>query len=100
MELFDAPRIKRKAAALRALPPTPDTGWQAPSDWPNLSGAAMIGVDTETYDPELLSAGPGWGRGRGHIVGISLAACDRSGNFGRWYFPMRHTVEPEDGILS
>lgn len=57
----------------------------------------MLGVDTETHDPELQEAGPGWGRGpgKGEIVGVSIAAVDRVGNRGKWYFPIRHKVEPE-----
>lgn len=88
---------KRKGAALRALPPVPKTGWKAP-DFPNLSGARAIALDVETYDPDLTTAGPGWARGRGHIVGASLAAIDHVGNTGKWYFPIRHTVEPETNL--
>ncbi len=76
------------------MPAIPATGWMAPTEFPNLSGAKMIGVDTETYDPELTDAGPGWGRGKGHIVGVSLAVEDGSS----WYFPMRHEVEPEHNM--
>lgn len=89
----------RKRAALRALPAVPNTGWSAPSEPPNLAAAVALGMDTETFDPELNTAGPGWARGpKGHIVGVSLAACDRAGNRGQWYFPLRHTVEPETNL--
>lgn len=92
--------VKRKAVRIKALPPIPATGWRAPEGPPNLSGAAYIGVDTETYDPELLSAGPGWGRGKGkgEIIGVSLAARDWHGNRGKWYFPIRHKVCPEQNL--
>jgi DNA polymerase-1 len=40
----------------------------------------------ETYDPEIEDHGPGWGRGKGHIIGISLATDD---GFNK-YFPIRH----------
>jgi len=53
--------------------------------FPNLKNAKFIAIDTETFDPELLDNGPGWGRGVGHIVGISAAVEGAS-----WYFPMRH----------
>ena len=53
--------------------------------FPNLKSAKFIAIDTETFDPELLDNGPGWGRGVGHIVGISAAVEGES-----WYFPMRH----------
>lgn len=75
----------------RVQPPIPDTGWLPPREFPNLAAASVIGVDTETYDPNLLEKGPGWARGDGHIVGVSIAADDD----GRWYFPVRHTIEPE-----
>jgi DNA polymerase-1 len=72
-------------------PDIPDTGWRTPTEFPNLSAAKAVSYDVETYDPELTTRGPGWGRGTGHICGISLGVP--SGE--RWYFPMRHTIEPE-----
>ena len=82
----------RKAAdrALGPMPPIPETGWRPPSEFPNLSSAKVLGVDVETYDPELRTAGPGWARKKGHIVGISLAVPGRA-----WYFPIRHETQPE-----
>lgn len=92
----------RKAAGPRIIPPTPDTGWLPPRELPDLSRARVISLDCETWDPELTDGtaddgtpikgkGPGWARGKGHIVGISVGADGG----GRWYFPIRHTVEPE-----
>lgn len=99
MGLFDGIDLAtKKQAHIHALPPVPDTGWKPPREFPNLSGAVMIALDTETKDPELGTAGPGWGRGRGHMIGFSLAAQDRLGNIGRWYFPMRHEVEGHDNL--
>lgn len=83
------------------LPPTPDTGWVTPAEFPDLSRVSVISLDCETWDPELTDyrdekgneitgKGPGWARGVGHIVGISVGVPGG----GRWYFPMRHTVEP------
>ena len=80
-----------KRNLLRPMPDIPDTGWLPPTEFPNLSRATCISIDCETYDPELLERGPGWARGKGHIVGVSIGAD----NGGRWYFPMRHEVEPE-----
>lgn len=71
-----------------ALPPIPDTGWKPPTTFPRLDSAKMLCVDFETRDPDLLTHGPGWGRGVGHIVGAAIGTDDG----GRWYFPMRHTV--------
>lgn len=89
-------QVKRKAA-LRIPPPVPDTGWSPPREFPNLSAAVVIALDTETWEPDF-SHGPGFGRGKGHIVGFSLAALDRDGNRGKWYFPVRHELAPEDNL--
>lgn len=96
MGLFDDLKlIEKKQTQMRVLPPTPNTTWRPPTEFPNLSNAAVLSIDTETYDPELTTNGPGWARGRGHIVGFSVAARDRSGAQGKWYFPLRHEVERE-----
>jgi DNA polymerase I-like protein with 3'-5' exonuclease and polymerase domains len=77
----------------RPMPPIPDTGWQAPDGFPNLSAAKAICIDTETYDPELTLHGPGWARGpgKGHMVGFSIGVPD----WRSWYFPIRHEVEAD-----
>lgn len=91
----DYPREKgTRSAPVRPMPPIPDTGWTAPQQFPNLRAARVLAIDTETYDPELKEHGPGWARKRGHIVGVSIAADDD----GRWYFPVRHTIEPEHNL--
>jgi len=33
----------------RPLPPIPETGWEAPRDFPRLDSADIIALDTETY---------------------------------------------------
>lgn len=83
-----------KREITRIMPAIPETGWRPPATFPNLDRAKVISLDCETYDPELLTHGPGWARGKGHIVGISIGADDD----GRWYFPIRHEVEPEDNL--
>lgn len=88
----DAERLRGKAN--RVMAPIPESNWRPPTQFPNLSSAKVIAVDVETKDPELLDYGPGWARGVGHIVGVSVAAKD-GGRFGKWYFPMRHEVQPE-----
>jgi DNA polymerase I-like protein with 3'-5' exonuclease and polymerase domains len=99
----DEPTKKERGAnAPRTLAPIPETGWRPPTFLPDLSAARVISLDCETWDPELVDykdaqgnevkgKGPGWARGVGHIVGVSIGADGG----GRWYFPMRHTVEPE-----
>lgn len=90
----DLPKPKQRKDRIKERgphPPIPSTGWRPPTEFPNLSAARVLGLDTETYDPELTTAGPGWGRGRGHLVGVSLAVQDGTS----WYFPMRHETAPE-----
>ena len=82
---------KKGDRAPRIMPPIPDTGWLPPTSFPNLSSAKCVSVDCETYDPELLTNGPGWARNRGHIVGVAIGADGG----GRWYFPLRHEIEPD-----
>jgi len=93
----DVDLTPRKKATLRALPEVPDTGWRVPREFPNLSAATAIAIDTETKETDF-SNGPGWGRGRGHIVGVSIAAQAADGARGKWYFPVRHEVEPGDNL--
>jgi DNA polymerase I-like protein with 3'-5' exonuclease and polymerase domains len=90
----DEPLTLKKKALLRELPPIPQTGWQRPEHPPDLSDAVAIGLDVETKENDF-EHGPGWSRGQAHIVGASIAAVDRLGNSGQWYFPVRHEVEPE-----
>ena len=64
---------------------TPNSRWTAPIKFPDLSGEKMLGLDTETHDPNLMGMGPGFIRGDAKVVGISIATADRS-----WYFPFGH----------
>lgn len=81
-----APREVRAKPA-RSLPPVPETGWSPPTEFPDLSSADVIGLDTETYDPDLKSRGPGTRRD-GYIIGVSVAT---SQGFKR-YYPVRHQM--------
>lgn len=80
----------RGARVLGPMPAIPDTEWLPPTEFPNIRNAPWISLDCETYDPELIDYGPGWARGKGHICGVSIAVP-----WGKWYFPVRHTVQPE-----
>lgn len=81
---------KRGERVLGPLPAIPETGWRPPTTLPDLRRAPVMSFDVETYDPELIDAGPGWARGKGHICGISVATPNT-----RIYVPMRHTVQAE-----
>ena len=78
----DMPKIKSKWRAL------------SPDRWPNLQNEKIIGLDVETYDPNLTTHGPGWARHDGHLVGISVATSRNNS----WYFPMRHTIKPKQNL--
>ena len=84
----------KKGGAVREMPKIPKTGWKAPKEFPNLSSCKILALDTETKDPNLLTHGPGWARGDGHIVGVSIAADEKNA----WYFPMRHEVQPKHSM--
>lgn len=94
----DMPTSRKRGEIVRPMPPIPETGWKAPTEFPNLSAATVLSFDTETWDPDLEQSGPGWARNRGHVVGFSVGAKDAAGNIGAWYFPLRHTVCPEDNV--
>jgi DNA polymerase I-like protein with 3'-5' exonuclease and polymerase domains len=66
---------------------TPDSDWAAPNlgELPSWEGAARIGLDTESYDPQLTTLGPGVRRD-GFTCGISFAIEDGPAH----YLPMRH----------
>ena len=87
---IDKDNKRPKAQVLLPRADIPSSDWKPPRDFPNLSGAKLIGLDTETYDPNLKTNGPGWARDDGHIVGISLSTGEQN-----WYFPIRHTIQPE-----
>lgn len=100
MSIFwpDDELTKKRSARIRLAPPVPAVDWVRPEQPPNLSNAVVISLDTETKDLHLDAKGPGWGRGDAHIVGVSLAAEDRAGNRGAWYFPLRHEIEEQLNI--
>lgn len=86
----DLPPVRKGGMRERGpMPPIPATGWRPPPEFPNLSGAKIIGFDVEGWDPELRKAGPGWGRGKGHLIGASLSVEDGTS----WYFPFGHGFE-------
>ena len=65
---------------------SPKSSWIPPSDFPTLRDATTIAFDVETYDPNLLTLGPGGVRRDGKLVGISIRSdCGFCG-----YFPFGH----------
>lgn len=89
----DEPRVRASSNTPRVPtpPPIPETGWCAPDAFPRLDSASGLVIDVETYDPNLLTKGPGWATGDGHVVGLAVGTDDGQ----QWYFPIRH--ENPDG---
>lgn len=80
--------VPTRRGAVRApltRPAVPDTGWEMPEDFPDLSNAKTIAIDIESYDPDIKN-GPGFFRKKGHVVGVAIAADD---DFCA-YYPIRH----------
>ena len=63
----------------------PESSWSIPAVFPTFDERETIAIDLETYDPHLMTFGPGWATNRGYIVGIGIATKDWKG-----YFPIRH----------
>lgn len=80
-----APRTKVTKELI--MPPIPVTPWRVPDSFPDLSDARLIAIDTETYDPDIKN-GPGFVRGKAHIVGVSIATDTGY----KAYFPVRHEL--------
>jgi len=62
-----------------------ESNWRPPNRLESFSHARRLGVDVETRDPNLDELGPGYTRGDGYIVGISISDGDKS-----VYWPIRH----------
>lgn len=94
----DAELALKKHSRLRVPPAVPETGWRPPTSFPNFDGVSVISFDVETRETDFDN-GPGWARGKGHIVGFSVAARKgKSAETGKWYFPIRHEVNGEDNL--
>lgn len=66
---------------------TPGSDWTPIADFPSLQQFPVIGLDTETHDPNLSieGRGSGWPTKTGELVGVSIStpAWDR-------YYPIAH----------
>lgn len=92
--LFEDLGPLKKRAVLKELPAVPDTGWRPPQYYPDLRGASLLSLDTETHERDW-DHGPGWARGQSEICGFSVGALATNGEIGQWYFPIRHKVESD-----
>lgn len=94
----DKPSTRKTKPEDRPMPKIPPSKWEPPKSLPDLSDAVCIALDTETYDPGLKKFGPGWARKAGHVVGVSIAAVNKAGYSGCWYFPVRHETMTEHNL--
>lgn len=86
----DIPQARGRRFSPNPMPRTPDTGWKLINEFPSLKHAKVISFDLETKDPEIKKFGPGWGRGRGYIIGVAVGTADGF----RRYYPIRHENGP------
>jgi len=63
----------------------PQTEWNCPESFPDLSRYKHIAIDLETYDPNLKTRGSGAIQGKGYIIGVAVAVEGWEG-----YYPIRH----------
>ncbi len=89
LDLSKASRVQ-----LAELPPTPETGWRPPKDYPNFQYAKAIGFDFEVKENEF-ERGPGWSRGKAQICGGSIDLLFPDGTTYTEYRPIRHEVGKE-----
>ena len=76
----------------RPLAPVPEPQWHCPTEFPELGSAGALVIDLETEDPGIERGdGPGDVRGEGKIVGIGIGTDTGE----RWYYPLFHSVCPE-----
>lgn len=71
----------------------PEATWRPPAGVPNIDEllrSRVIGMDTETRDPNLKTLGQGWVRGDGEVVGISLAWHGAFDELKSVYLPIAH----------
>lgn len=90
---FDAIELSRtKRVQLAELPRTPETGWKAPTSYPNFRQAIGIGFDFEVKENDF-DRGPGWSRGKASICGGAIDLLFRDGSTYSEYRPIRHEVD-------
>jgi DNA polymerase-1 len=89
VELTKASRVQ-----LAELPPTPETGWRPPKDYPNWQYATAIGFDFEVKEDEF-ERGPGWARSKAKIAGGAIDLLFPDGSTYTEYRPIRHEVDKE-----
>lgn len=60
--------------------------WRTPTELPPFDNIKVFSLDTETWDPDLITTGPGFVYDKAKVIGFSYAFED--GNYG--YLPLIH----------
>jgi len=81
--------MKAPGLQLPLFNPLPDCTMPDLGALPTLRGRGPIAVDLETYDPNLMTTGPGWPFGDGWVCGIALAVEGL-----KIYLPIAHAEGP------
>lgn len=90
LSFFSADEIDQMKGGLLAPPPP---NYKLPTRFPDISKAATISIDLESFDPNIGEKGPGCRRKDGYIVGYGVAAWDKDGKeIYAEYLPTRHRV--------
>jgi len=66
---------------------SPKSGYKPPSGYRSFLSCERIGLDIETFDPNLFLKGSGVHRGDGKIVGVAIAYSNTDAT----YYPTAHT---------
>lgn len=74
------------------------SNWRPPEELPTwLLDADTVAIDTETYDPQITTKGPGYCRGDGKLLGVALAARRGVGQpTEAYYLPVAHAGDNLD----
>lgn len=76
---------------------SPESAWRPPASLPNLSRQLVVGLDTETKDPNLLKMGPGFLRGDAELKGFSISTDTKAWFFPLWY-PQDNYHDPDAAL--
>ena len=85
-----APVVTQRSRGTKPVPRKPSApDWEPPSEFPAFKQDDRISLDIETFDPDLLSKGPGVRRD-GYTCGIGVGIKGH----GASYYPTRHSEGP------
>lgn len=66
----------------------PKQGYEPPTEYTTILGTSALGLDLETYDPDLKTKGPGAHRKDGFVVGVGIGPRPNV-----QYYPLMHRME-------